>query len=136
MDAGFQLLTLSAGLLALDVAIEPVSRVTGINALFFFLPILAVETLILWLLRWGTLGRAALAAFVMNTITTLLGAVLTLNYPDGFLLALILSVVIEAFVLMLLSRHSKVRSWLSAIAANVVSYTLLFIFIFLVGTRL
>ncbi|HVF49230.1 MAG TPA: hypothetical protein VNA19_04045 [Pyrinomonadaceae bacterium] len=113
--------------LAFDVAIDPVARYTGVNALFLFLPILVLETLVLWALRWGNFVRAATGAFVMNAVTTLAGAALQLNIPDGFVLALLLSIFIEGFILMLFARERKLRSWVSAFAANILSYVVLFV---------
>lgn len=120
---------------ALDVAIEPITRhvapQAGISPLLVFLPIFAVEALVLWFLRWGNFVRAAVGAFVANAVTTLLGAALRLDYPgerpSHFLLAFLLSFLIEGFILMLLARDRKLLSWLAALAANVISYGLLFV---------
>jgi hypothetical protein len=140
--------------LAFDVAIDPVARATGINALALFLPIFIIETLVLWILRWGSLGRSALAGFLMNAATTLLGAILRIALADSLPVAFVLSVIVEAVVLILIgftltrsvaSKHaaadyaagveepgakksgprSLTRSVLSALAANVVSYAML-----------
>lgn len=124
-----------AHFLLFDVALEPVSKVTGVNALAIFLPVFVVEALILWLLRWGTVGRAALGSFVMNAATTLIGAALALRFPEALPVGFLLSVAVEGVILMLLKRERKGRTWLAVLAANVASYALLFLLLASGGRR-
>ena len=111
--------------LALDAAIEPVSRVTRVNPLPLFAFVFIVESLVLWLVRWGTLARSAVASFVMNTATTLVGLALRLPLPRALVIGFVVSVVVEALILMLLNRQRKRRSALASLAANFVSYSAL-----------
>ncbi len=108
-----------------DIPIESVAQTTGQNPLLFFIPIFLLEALILWLMRWGAFRRALLGSFLMNAATTLLGAVLQLRYPRELLVAFVLSLLIEGFILMFLNWRHKRWSWLAALAANIASYILL-----------
>lgn len=111
--------------LLFDAVIGPVAQETGTSPVALFLPVFIVETLVLWLLRWGTLARSALGSLAMNLTSTLLGLLLNLSYPEGIPPAFIISVLVEGFVLMLFNRQRKRRTWLSALAANFASYALL-----------
>jgi hypothetical protein len=111
--------------LAFDVSIEPVSRATSVNPLPLFAFVFVVESLVLWLVRWGTLARSAVASFVMNTATTLVGLALRLPLPRALVFGFLISVVVEGLILMLLNRQRKRRSLLASLAANFVSYSAL-----------
>ncbi len=111
--------------LAFDVAIEPVSRVTGSSPPLLFVAVVVVEALLLWLFRWGTLGRSALASFVMNAVSALVGTQLDLRMPDALVYGFLLSAPIEAAVLLLFDRRRKLRGLVSALGTNAASYALL-----------
>ena len=111
--------------LAFDVAIEPVSRATGSSPPLLLAAVVVIEALLLWLFRWGSPGRSALASFVMNAVSALVGALLDLRMPDALVYGFLLSVPIEAAVLVLFDRQRKLRSFVSALGTNVASYALL-----------
>lgn len=111
--------------LAFDAAIEPVSRVTGSSPPLLFVAVVVVEALLLWLFRWGSPGRSALASFVMNAVSALVGAQLDLRMPDALVYGFLLSAPIEAAVLLLFDRRRKLRALVSALGTNVASYALL-----------
>ena len=111
--------------LAFDVAIEPVSRVTGSSPPLLFAAVVVVEALLLWLFRWGSPGRSALASFVMNAVSALIGAQLNMRMPDALVWGFILSAPIEAAVLVLFDRRRKLRALVSALGTNAASYALL-----------
>jgi hypothetical protein len=93
--------------------------------------IVLAEAVVLRLLKWGTFWKSLLDAFIVNLVSTLVGAT---AFAAGFLfaepaaiwlsllIALILSVAIEGGVLLLLKRHPGRQTWLAALIANLVSY--------------
>ena len=110
---------------AFDAAIEPVSVSVGSSPLPIFVAVVVVEALLLWLFRWGSVGRSALASFVMNALSALVGMVLDLRMPDALVYGFFISLPIEAAVLMLFDRRKKLRALVSALGTNVASYALL-----------
>jgi hypothetical protein len=126
-----------------DIA-GPEVLLTGlaVGCVIFFLGtliIILIEAAVLKLLKWGTFGRSLLAVFVANIVTTLIGLVwLVTNYlglgsfalqigisgSRGLILAFILSVVIEAGILMLFKRGAARENWVASLVANVASYLL------------
>ena len=110
---------------AFDVAIEPVSAATGFNPLPVFAVVFVAEALVLWLVRWGSLGRSAVASLVMNTVTTVLGVLLSLSGREALVVSFPLNLVVEGVVLMAFNWRNKARLWAAALAANVASLLLL-----------
>lgn len=119
---------------------SPIFDVAGPGALILFGGVffvgfltgtLVVETLVLWLLKWGSFYRSLLAAFLMNLASTLLGFVLfglSLLGVDSLSLVFfgfILSVAVEGGVLMLMKKGAARQNWIVALAANIASYILL-----------
>ena len=97
--------------------------------------ITALESLVLWLLHWGTFKRALLAAFVMNLATTILGVgivlfTVTLSY-GGLLIDWALSILVEGGILMLFKSGAVRDNWLAALAANTASYLLVILPLYL-----
>ena len=94
----------------------------------FSLCTLLIETLALWLLKWGSFGRSLSASFVMNLASTIVGFVLvalSLNAPDFtalFSAGFLLSVLIEGVILMLLKKGAARQNWIASLVANVASY--------------
>lgn len=90
--------------------------------------ILLVESLILWLLKWGSFKRSLLASFVINLSTSILGigiVAFTIQWGVwGLLIDFGLSVLIEGAILMLLKRNAARENWVAALAANGASYLL------------
>ena len=111
--------------LAFDIAIEPVARTTHAGPLPLFIVVFVVEALLLWLFRWGTVGRSALASFAMNAVSSLVGAQMDLRMPEALVYGFVLSVPIEAAVLILFDRRRKLRALVSALGTNAASYALL-----------
>jgi hypothetical protein len=100
--------------------------------------VLGLEAVVLWSLKWDTFGRSLLASFLMNLASTIVGvlaigllATSLLNNFVSFVLALLLSILIEGGVLMLMKRDATTKNWRVASIANVVSYGLLGIFLLL-----
>jgi hypothetical protein len=117
-----------------DIAVAPIALIAGVSVIIVFLPVVISETIVLWLLRWGRLGRAAIDALVMNIASTLVGATLVftvyaLDSLLSVLLALLtawgLSTLIEAGVLWLLRRQPLGRTLFVSAIANAASYLLL-----------
>jgi hypothetical protein len=137
-----------------DVAIGPTILFGGLAlGIVVFIPILIVEALALWGLKWGSFGRALLDALLANLSSKVFGLVFfTVFYgisfqcrrvptPDGqhsiqscdwtispvlwFLAMIVLSVAIEGGVLLLRRRHPARKTWVSAIVMNLASYVLL-----------
>jgi hypothetical protein len=90
--------------------------------------IVALETLVMFLLKWGAFWRCLLASFVMNLATTLVGGGLMFLVSNIYLalaVGFLLSVLIEGGVLMLFNREAARRNWVAALAANAASYLFL-----------
>jgi hypothetical protein len=92
-----------------------------------FVAVVLIEAGILAALRWNRLGRSLVASLLMNVATTLAGLLLaslifTFGYVLWLLLAFVLSVLIEAGVLVLLDRPQTRLGLISALVANVVTY--------------
>jgi len=111
--------------LAFDAAVDPVSDFTGSPPLVLFVAVVAVETLLLKLLRWGSWGRSALGSLSMNAVSALVGALLDLRMPEALVYGFFLSVPLETVVLLLFDRTRKLRTLVSALGSNVGSYVLL-----------
>jgi hypothetical protein len=99
--------------------------------------IILIEATTLKLLKWGNFSRSLLAAFVANIVTTLIGLIwLAINYLGslalqtavsgslGLVVAFILSVVLEAGILMLFKRGAARENWVASLVANTASYLL------------
>jgi hypothetical protein len=137
-----------------DVAVGPTILFGGLAlGVVVFIPILIIEALALWGLKWGSFGRALLDALIANVASAIFGLVFfTLFFTtsfqcqriptdDGqhsvqscdwaispvlwFIAMVVLSILIEGGVLALLKRHPPRRTWRSAVAANLASYALL-----------
>ncbi len=137
-----------------DVAIGPTILFGGLAlGLVVFVPIVIVEALALWGLKWGSFRRALLDALIANAASAIFGLVFftvffTASFQcrriptaDGqhsvqscdwtispilwFIAMVVLSILIEGGVLALLKRHPPRKIWTSAIAANLASYALL-----------
>jgi hypothetical protein len=144
----------AAAVISADVAIGPTILFGGLAlGIVVFLPILLIETLALWGLKWASFGRSLLDALLANLASAIFGLVFfTIFYsisfqcrrvptPDGqhsiqscdwtispilwFFVMVVLSVAIEGGVLLLRKRHPARKTWASAIVANLASYLLL-----------
>ncbi len=112
-----------------------------IGAIVLLLGIPLIEAGVYLALKWGNFKRSYKDAFLVNFVTTLVGFLLAallpnlirdnpLSSPSAFLVAaFILSVLIEGAILVRLKRQAAGRTWLVAVASNVVSYALLLIFV-------
>lgn len=108
------------------------------------LPLLfIIEGAALLALKWGSAKRCLLDAIYMNLASTLLGSFavcgLLFNTPQldtrGTLLFILItwaiSVLVEGTILALLKRHPPRKTWLTALAANTISYALLVLLVVL-----
>lgn len=104
--------------------------------LIVMLVIVVLEAVMLALLKWGGFGRSLLASLVMNLATTLVGFGVMVFMTEAFLLSMlvgfILSVLIEAGVLMLFKRGAARANWIAALVANAASYLLVLLPLFLI----
>jgi hypothetical protein len=145
-----------------DVAVGPIILFGGLTlGLVAFVPIVLIEALVLWRLRWGSFGRSLGDSAIVNLASTLVGLVLfalfvqttfqcvrvpaddgqhTINSCGwlvsplvGLVVLWALSVAIEGGVLLLLKRHARRQTWIAALASNAVSYLLLGLFFFVAG---
>jgi hypothetical protein len=141
-------------LLLADVAIAPMIFSGGalVGGLLFIF-VVALESLVLWRLKWGNFRRSFVDTLIANAVSTILGLGIYLvvfnvgydcrsvPYSDGvhvvtscgwsispiivFVLLWIASVIIEGGVLLLMRRHPPRQTWKVSIVANIVSYLLL-----------
>jgi hypothetical protein len=118
-----------------DVANGPAILAVGLVAGgALFLAVVLIESLALRLLKWGTFWRGLRDALVANgasaLVGLLIGCVLLSGASFGGLTlpalvgAWLLSIVIEAGALKLLSSHSWREIWIASLAANTASYVL------------
>jgi hypothetical protein len=118
-----------------DVVGPGVYIIFGLTAFLVFLRS-SLSLRLLWLLKWDAFGRSLLPSFLMNLASTILGILLIglsliglLNDFLGFVISFMLSVLIEGGVLMLMKRDATRENWRVASIANVISYSLLGIFL-------
>ena len=101
-----------------------------------YLALSLLESIVLRVLKWGTLWRSLLASLLMNLPSTLVGFGLIWVWRDEysrldrlqFLLipaAWALSVAIEGGMLVLMKRDGGRQNWVASLAANTASYLLL-----------
>ena len=87
--------------------------------------ILLTESLILWGFDWGTYPVSLLHAFLMNLVSFVVVFFVLLFMPDAGIFyiptAVLLSIALEGFILMLLRRQETRKAWLVALVANLVS---------------
>lgn len=104
-----------------------------IAAGLIFLFVIFLESLILWLLKWGSFWRSLLDALLVNIVSSLFGflviGLLQRWLFLGTLFAGLLSILIEGGVLALLRRHPARKTWQAAAAINTASYGLLLLVI-------
>jgi hypothetical protein len=111
----------------------------GLFFAVFSIGTLVIESLALWLLKWGSFGRSLLASFLMNLASTIVGFILLAfsfyvgNFYTLFLVEFLLSVLIEGGVLMLLKRDAARQNWSASFVANVASYVFLAVALFVIN---
>ena len=119
-----------------DVAGPGLIVAAGLLALCIVsLPIILLESLVLWRLHWGTFKRSLLVALIMNVATFILGiGVVPFTLPLGiwgFLIDYAISVLVEGGILMLFKRGAARENWIAALAANTLSYLLVMLPLYL-----
>ena len=95
-----------------------------------FLPILLVESVVLWRLKWGGYKRSFFDALMMNFASFMglllgLGPYIQTTGIWGETLFCTYSTIVEGFVLMALERHPARKVWTCAFAANALSSVML-----------
>ena len=94
----------------------------------FILMVLA-ESVVMQLMNWGALKPSLKAAMMMNLASSLLVFFVLSMVPRigtiGLLVAFVISVIIEALVLMRLKSGKTVHNWSVSLAANLGSYLIL-----------
>lgn len=137
-----------------DVAIGPTILLGGVLAgLVLLIPIVLLETLVLWRMKWGSFRQSLLDSALANVVSTLFGVVFfaayyattyhcelqesadklqsvsTCDFTISPLLWLavtaVLSIVIEGFILQWRKSYAPRITWDAAIGANLLSYALL-----------
>ena len=101
-----------------------------IGALFIlFLLIVVIESAALQLLSWDAFQKCLRASFWMNLASTAVGFFFLALIPKyglpGLILALAISIAIEALVLTRRKPGETRRNWIAAVVANLASYILL-----------
>lgn len=111
--------------------VEGTATVAVILAVILAGPIL-VEAIVLWVLRWSKFARALVASLLANVATIVLGVVLAVVglAIDSFgmlFFAFVLSILVEAGVLILLKPNAIGEAWRFSAIINTVSYVLIFV---------
>jgi hypothetical protein len=112
-------------LIIADIAAGPAFLIVGLLfGAMLFIPIVAVEAVVLLLLKWSTFWRCVRDSLIVNFSTTLLGIVLALLFPwydapsaGFFVLAWLLSIAVEGGLLVLLARRPARPTWIAASAS-------------------
>ena len=113
----------------------------SIGALIVLTLIITVaEAIVMLLLKWDKFGRSLWASLLMNVTSTIFGGVLiALGVLGGsyiwLAVAFVLSVLIEAGVLMLMKRGEVRKNLLTSLIANLASYLVIILPIILLNTR-
>jgi len=104
------------------------AAIFGLGALIVItLVISLIESIVLFLFKWDRYGRSLWASILMNVTSSIVGGILVVvglyqTSISWFVLAFLLSVVIEAGVLVLMKRGAARQNWTVALVANLVSY--------------
>src|SRR5262249_48489281 len=98
--------------------------------IFQFPVIVALESLILWKLKWGPFRQSLFDSAAMNFVSFLglmlgMGPLITSHGPFGLLLFSTYSIMVEGVVLILLERHSAKKAGATVVLANVATFFLL-----------
>lgn len=110
----------------------------GLIAALALAIIFLVEALILWRLGWATFWRSLAGALVANIASAAVGLIFVLFWrPPALTLFLVLSfvvsVVVEAGILILFKRNAVAENWRASLILNVVSYVLVGLLMVLAG---
>jgi len=86
-----------------------------------------IESVVLYLFRWDHYRRSLWASFLMNAATSILGTIMVLAGLDEaslelFFFAFLLSVLVEAQILLMMKYRAVRQNWMIAFVANMVSY--------------
>jgi hypothetical protein len=98
--------------------------------IFQFVPILIVEALVLWRMKWASLPVSLYDSLLMNFASFLglllgLGPYITSSTPWGLTLFGTYSFMVEGTVLMLLERREPKMVWACALTANLLGCILI-----------
>ncbi|MFN8552750.1 MAG: hypothetical protein U0103_14865 [Candidatus Obscuribacterales bacterium] len=98
--------------------------------IYQFVPIMLIEAVVLWRLKWGSLRLSLLDSLLVNfaSFTGLLlglGPYITGSGIWGLTLFGTYSIMVEGAFLMLLERHTAKKVWLTILAANLASCIML-----------
>jgi hypothetical protein len=94
--------------------------------IYQFLPIVLIESLVLWRLRWGSYKLSLFDALLMNFASFIglllgLGPYIASTGPWGLTLFGTYSTMVQGTVLMLLERHAAKKVWLCVFVANLIT---------------
>jgi hypothetical protein len=98
--------------------------------IYQFVPIVLIEAIVLWRMKWGNLRLSVFDALMMNFASFIglllgLGPYITTTGPWGLTLFATYSTMVEGAVLMLLERHPVKKAWLCVLVANILSCAML-----------
>ena len=102
---------------------------TIVALLVLFILMVLAESLIMQLMNWGALKPSLKAATVMNLISSLASFIVLAMVPrigtPGIFVAFLISVIIEALVLIRFKSGKPIHNWSVSLAANLGSYLIL-----------
>lgn len=98
--------------------------------IYQFVPIMLLESIVLWRMKWGSYRLSFFDALMMNFASFIglllgLGPYITTTGLWGLTLFCTYSTMVEGAVLMLLERHHPKKVWLCAVVANGLSCAML-----------
>jgi hypothetical protein len=98
--------------------------------IYQFLPIVLIEFVVLWKMKWGSFGVTLLDTLIVNFASFVglllgLGPYITTSGILGLTLFGTYSVIVEGAVLMLLERHGAKKVWICTLTANFFSCAML-----------
>jgi len=97
--------------------------------------VILVEMVALQLLRWGNTRQSLRASLAMNLASSLVGIALLVLFPQPDIKKLLITwpilVLIEGGVMTLLRPKTRLYGWLAVVVANLASYALLILPVFL-----
>ena len=104
-------------------------------AILFWLVFVVVEIAVLQFLNWGNFQQCLRASFWANLASGLVIGIAFTMIPrfglPGLIIGCLISIVIEGFILNQLKKNAKSLNWIAAILANLISFIILVLPVFL-----
>jgi hypothetical protein len=103
-------------------------------AILLWLVFVVIETAVLQFVNWGEFRTCLKASFLANLFSGIIVILSLIMIPRlglaGLIAGVLLSIIIEGFVLLRLKPGAKRQSWLAAALANIASFLILIFPIF------